>query len=82
MEESVSQKELELLARHIAVQYCLIDGKVEVLLMETGEYRFQGFCKVGMRHRARVLVVLDAEAACHWVNWLRWINQLPARRVD
>ena len=72
----MSQNELDLLARYIAARYHLLDGKVEVALLSSGKYRFQGFSQVNAHFQARIVVLLDEEAAREWVARLLWLEEL------
>lgn len=72
----MSQSELDLLGRNIAARYHLVDGKVEVIVLSSGAYRFQGFSQVNAHFQARIVVLLDEAAAHEWVARLLWLEEL------
>lgn len=73
----MNQSELRLLSKYIAAWYRLVDGKVEVALSESGEYRFQGFSQINAHFQAWVVVLLDEAVAREWVARLLWLEELP-----
>lgn len=72
----MNQSELGLLGRYIAARNHLIDGKVEVAVSGSGDYRFQGFSQVNDRFQARMVVLLDEADAREWVARLPELEEL------
>ena len=72
----MNQSELGLLGRYIAARNRLSDGKVEVAISGSGEYRFQGFSQVNGRFQTRIVVLLDEADAREWVARLPALKEL------